>query len=324
VDRKGSAGVLTPAVFGLAALLLTAAAPADKLSRLHPARWLAGEADPVRSLTTTWAECLGPAADVEEAWRVEVGRAAFRTPEVIGGQAARAGLACDSCHQGGRRNAEFYFPHLSGSPGTADVTSAVFSSHRDDGIDNPRPIPDLSAPKPTLKISQDPASADLERFIRGLVTEEFDGAPPPPAVLAGLAAYVRRLSPEACPTPQRIALRVADQVEDARRAVRASQGALMRDDPATAVLMILGARWRLGLIHERYDAPAQAAERAALEAADLDLAAAEAAARAGDPRTGERLSLWLARSLAWGGQLARAEPDSLYAPARIAAVAGSP
>jgi hypothetical protein len=321
VDRARAASVLKPrlwvAIAGL--VLIGAAAP---LAVLHPARWLTPGSDPVGPLTTTFAECARPPADPQGAWLFEVGRAAFRTPELLGGQAARAGLACESCHQAGRRNPDFFFPHLSGAPGTADVTTALFSSHRDDGIDNPKPIPDLSGPKASLKVSQDPASDALSRFIHGQITEEFDGAEPPPAVLAGLATYVRSLDPGACPTPARTPLRVADQVEDARRAVRAALGALEHHDAPTAVLMIEGARWRLGLIDERYSASDLADARGALRTADLDLAAAVAAVRAGDPHAAARLDLWLARSIAWAPGLEREEPRSLYNPARLAAAAG--
>jgi hypothetical protein len=320
VDRARAARILrTLCGAALGFVLVGATGP---LAVLHPARWLAPGTDPVRPLTTTFAECARAPADPQGAWLFEVGRAAFRTPELLGGQAARAGIACESCHQAGRRNPDFFFPHLSGAPGTADVTTALFSSHRDDGIDNPKVIPDLSAPKASLKVPQDLASGALPKFIHGQITEEFDGAEPPPAVLAGLATYVRSLDPAACPTPARTVLRVSDQVEDARRAMRAALGALDRHDAPTAVLMIEGARWRLGLIDERYAAPDLADARDALRSADLDLAAALGAVRDGDPHAAVRLDLWLARSIAWAPRLEREEPRSLYDPARLAAVAG--
>lgn len=317
MDRKGAAGLLITAVCAL----LLAGAGAAGLTRLHPARWLAPGADPAMALGSSFAECLTPPKGAEAAYSVELGRTAFRTPMLLGGQAARAGLACESCHQGGRRNPDFFFPGLSGAPGTADVTSALFSSHRDDGIDNPRPIPDLSGPKTALKVSQDPASPVLERFIHGQITEEFDGAEPPPAVLGGLAAYVRSLAPGACPTPARRPVRARDYVEEARRAVRAAVAALDHHDPAAAALMVEGARWRLGLIHERYDDPASADARAELTAADLDLAAALAAIRAGDPKAGERLGVWLARSAGWAAILLREEHRSLFDTGRLAEAA---
>ena len=83
------------------------------------------------------------------------------------------------------------------------MTDSLFSSHRGDGIDNPKPIPDLSGPKAALKIDQAGEGRALEGFIHGLVTQEFDGPEPTPAVLDGLAAYVRALSPDACPAAPR-------------------------------------------------------------------------------------------------------------------------
>ena len=170
-----------------------------RLFPIRAARWIAPGADKARLLSEKPSECLAKAQTPELAYQVEIGRAAFNTPLLLGGQASRAGLQCESCHRGGRTNPQFFFPHVSGKPGTADVTTSVFSSHRGDGIDNPKPIPDLSGPRALLKVSRDPKKPDLRNFIHGLVTQEFDGAEPPPAVMDGLAAYVRSLTPEACP-----------------------------------------------------------------------------------------------------------------------------
>lgn len=323
MDRERAAGVLTAAIGAiLSAFLLGGAAPAG-LAGLHPARWLAAGTDPLHALATTFTECLAAPSDTDEAYLVEVGRAAFRTPTVLGGQAARAGISCESCHQAGRRNPDFFFPHLSGAPGTADVTSAVFSSHRDDGIDNPKPIPDLSSRKSSLKISQNRRDGALEAFIHGLVTQEFDGAEPPPAVLAGLATYIRALKPEACPAMTREPVRVADQIEEARRAVRTAIAARARGDTATTILMIDTARWRLGLINERFQAADAGDARVALAIADLDLAAEQHGVRQGDGKIGPSLDLWLARSVALGALLHGQEPHSLYDLRRLAVAAHS-
>ena len=92
------------------------------------------------------------------------------------------------------------------------------SSHRGDGIFNPKPIPDLAGDPAKLKVSRDPGKDDLKRFIHGLITQEFDGPEPPPAVLEGLAAYVRSLSPPACKgqksTPIRLASNLLTTAQD--------------------------------------------------------------------------------------------------------------
>jgi len=310
VDRKGAAvlGVLA------AAVLLAAASP--DLRAIHAARWLAPGADGPRALGTIATECLARPADAEAAYWVEVGRAAFKTPLLLGGQAARAGLACDSCHQSGRNNPDFFFPGVSGAPGTA-TRAALLSSHPADGIDHPKPIPNLSGPKSGLKVNQDVRAASLEPFVHGLVTEEFDGAEPPRAVIKGLAAYVRALSPEACPTAAREPLTAAVYIDNSRRAVRASLGALDRGDAETAAFLAGAARTPLGLVYERYDQPNADDARAALHAADLELAAAAQAIRDHDSRARERLIAWLAESRAWARTLEREEPASLFNPARL-------
>jgi len=311
LDRKGAA------VLGvsLAAAALVAASAPD-LSAIHAARWLAPGADRVRALSTIWSECLTRPQTPEAAYWVEVGRAAFRTPLLLGGQAARAGLSCDSCHQDGRNNPDFLFPGVSGAPGTA-TRAALLSSHPADGIDHPKLIPDLSGPKASLKQDQGPASGVLEPFVHGLVTEEFDGAEPPAAVIKGLGAYVRALSPAACPSHTRQPLTAELYLDNSRRAANAAVGALDRKDWDTAAFLAEAARSPLGLIYERFDQPSADAARAALHASDLELAADADAIRAHDPRSRERLIAWLAESRAWAQIIAREEPGSLFNPKRL-------
>jgi hypothetical protein len=310
VDRKGAA------VLGLLAAAAVLGAAGPDLSVIHAARWLAPGADRARALGSISTECLKPPTDADAVYWVEVGRAAFRSPLLLGGQAARAGLACDSCHQNGRNNPDFFFPGVSGAPGTA-TRAALLSSHPADGIDHPKPIPNLSGPKASLKQNQDPAAAALEPFIHGLVTGEFDGAEPPPAVIKGLAAYVRALSPDACPDRTREPLTAAVYIDNSRRAARASLAALGRGDTDTAAFLAEAARSPLGLIYERYDQPGADAARAALHAADLELAAAAEAIRDHDPRARDRLIAWLAESDRWAKVVEQDEPGSLFNPRRL-------
>ena len=299
---------------------MAVAAMAASNTPLRAMRWLAPGADPIRTLGRTPAECLTPANSGDAAYAIEVGRAAFRSPLLLGGQAARAGLSCESCHRNGRGNPDFQFPGVSGAPGTADVTSSLFSSHRGDGIANPVPIPDLSGSPARLKVSRGPDGRALERFIHGLTTEEFDGPAPPPAVMAGLAAYVRALTPAACPAKAMRPLSVADYVSDARRAVRAAQSALEKGDARTAVVMVGAARMRLGLIDERYASPDLARQRIAVRAADRELADDLELIRNADPSAGASLTAWLSRSEGWAQSLRAAEGRSLFDHRRLAAL----
>jgi hypothetical protein len=307
--RRARSGALAASALALAGLAFAA-----EPSRLREERWLAARADRAAALTREPAECLALPRDPAARQSVEIGRAAFRSPLLLGGQAARAGLACESCHRGGRGNPDFHLPGLSGEPGTADVTSSLLSSHRFNGVDDPRPIPDLAGPRTAL--SQVGDADRLRRFIHGLIVEEFDGPEPPPAVLDGLTAYVQALSPEACPARATRAVTVVARLDDARRAVAAASRAAGADR-ATALVLLNAARAELGRIAERYPGPELTAARARLRAADLELAAALTAIRDGEPAE-TRLAAWLARSQEWGATLASDEPRSLFNPERLA------
>jgi hypothetical protein len=322
LDRPRRRPGLLIAAAALATLAVALGAAGPAAPPLRAMRWLAPGADAARILTRQPTECFRPPADPERAYSAELGRAAFRTPLLLGGQAARAGVACETCHRNGRTNSDFDFPGLSGAPGTADVTSSLFSSHRGDGVDNPRPIPDLGGPKSVLRISQDPASPALETFIHGLVTQEFDGAEPPPAVLKGLADYVRAMDPAACAGRGEDAVSSGATLAEARRAVRAALSALKRGDGPAAGVMVEAARSQLGLAAERFGGPTLAVDARALAASSEQLRVALDLVRAGRAGEGaQRLVTWLVDSEAVGGQLRRDEPLSLYNPARLKALA---
>ena len=307
-----------PGALIAAAAACLAAAPTASPPPLRAMRWLAAGADAAAVMTRRPLECLSAPADPDEAWRVEVGRAAFRDPLILGGQAARSGLTCESCHTNGRTNPTFAFPGISGPPGTADVTNFLFTAHRGSRTGKPVPIPDLGGPKSRLKVSQARSSRALEDFVDGLMTQEFDGPPPPAAVVDALAAYVRALGTGACPPGAGESVRAGRGIEDARRAVRAASEAIARGEAATAVVMLQSARAALGMLAERYPGPRLAADREGVIAADLDLAVLIAAVRATVADAPQRLSTWLARSHDWAAPLLRDEPHSLYDRATLA------
>ena len=309
--RSASVGLALWAAAGALALAAEADAP------IRAMRWAARTVDPVATFERAPTECLETPADPAEALKVEVGRAAFRTPILLGGQAARAGVACETCHKAGRSNPDFLFPGVSGAPGTADVTDSLFSTHRGDDVMDPKPIPDLSGPKGRLKIAQDPAAHRLEPFIHGLITEEFDGPEPPKAVLEGVAEYVRHLGPAACPAASTEAVTPGYFMADARRALAAAEGEIAAGDAPAAIVMIASARTRLGLIDERYPGPQFAGLRAELRAADQRLADAQAALRERRTDVAAALRRWVADSQPLEARLAAAAGASLFDPARL-------
>ena len=247
-----------------AALLVAAAAPAA--ISIRELRWLAAGV-PVERLDRLPDECLALPKDPAERRSAEIGRIMFRAPLLLGGQAARVGLSCASCHRNGRGNPDFHFPGISAAAGTADVTASLLSSHRGDGKFNPKPIPDLAGDPAKRVVSRDPAKSDLERFIDGLITQEFDGPEPPPAVLRGVAAYVRAIDAKNCGSGhvQLSAQHLLAEVDSALRLARNER------DGATARALIGAARSNLGRIHERFQLPGLEGDRALLAAADGEL-----------------------------------------------------
>jgi hypothetical protein len=327
MDSKTTSGVLELAAAVSAGLVFVAVSvvctfSADVDPPIRALHWVAKGADPVHAVATQPTECLNLPDDPARRLKVEVGRAAFRTPVLLGGQAARASLACETCHRDGRANPDFQFPGVSGAPGTADVTDALFSSHRGDMVDDPKPIPDLSGPKARLTVDQNREHRALETFIHGLITEEFDGPEPAPAVLDGLAAYVRALDPSACPGEPQEAVDAHLLMSDARRAIAAARGEIALGDRPTAVLMLAAARARLGLVDERLEGGADFASlRARLRAASAELAQAQETLRQGADPPDQLFDGWLARSRPLETALVAAEPASLFDPDRLRAAA---
>ena len=217
-----------------------------------------------KTLSSQPTSCLAKGPDAAQ---VQYGRALFNTPSLLGGQAAKAGLNCNSCHISGRDNPHFVLPQLSGVPGTADVSSSFFSSARGNGKLDPVKIPDLAMPG---KISRDPSSDTLERFIRNLVVEEFSGHEPSKTTLSALAAYVRAI--RNCEAgPEREPHRLEDQLTLISASVDGAANMAKAGESSTANLLIAAARHQLGLIYERYGARGLKREQAMLLKSSIDL-----------------------------------------------------
>lgn len=243
------------------------------------------------------ATCLDPAAPIAE---VTIGRALFTAPNLLGGQAERASISCASCHANGRRNPSFFLAGISAEPGSADVSSSFFSLARANGKFDPRQIPDLAQPG---KVSRDSASGALEAFIRGLIVEEFSGREPTGRELAGLATYVRAI--RACPDKGTEPLTLANDLELVQTSISAASVLAERGDLQGAAVAAKGARYRLGLISERFAGQQNSGLQASLSDASRKLAA--------QPLHAKALSAWLSafdRDLV--PKLKRAERRSLY------------
>lgn len=231
----------------LAALAFFLAAPAAaQTAPVSEAAWLSPEADLVSFLTTAPAECLALPEEKEARYSVDIGRVAFRSPFLLGGQAARGRLSCSACHVNGRGNSDFYVEGLSSAPGTADVTSSIFSTVRDDGSLNARPIPDL-----TDRAARAEDAHGVGAFITSAIVDEFQGKQPPRRVLDGLVAYVSSLKSTAC-DDEVVQLTPRRDMRHVRRALAVADTALRRGDQSVAEFALLSAQGELGRIAERY------------------------------------------------------------------------
>lgn len=276
--------------------MLLAAAPAGHDERLTALTWTAhGKEREV--LLQQPATCLDPSAPIAE---VTIGRALFTAPNLLGGQAERASISCASCHANGRRNPSFFLAGISAEPGSADVSSSFFSLARANGKFDPRQIPDLAQPG---KVSRDQNSGALETFIRGLIVMEFSGREPTSGELAGLATYVRAI--RACPARGYEPFTLATDLELVQTSITAASMLAERGDFQGAAVAAKGARYRLGLISERFAGRQNGGLQAGLSDASRKLAA--------QPLQAKTLSDWLRafdRDLV--PKLKKAERGSLY------------
>ena len=290
--------------------LLAASASVPDLP-IKEARWLAPD-QLFEGLTRHPAECFATPKSNNERRSAMIGRAAFRAPLLLGGQAARAGLSCASCHRNGRGNPHFTFPSLSGHPGTADVTSSLMSKTRGDATFNPKVIPDLVASK--FAVSRDPDKGELKAFIRGLIVEEFDGEEPPPAVLDGLTAYVRALSPGACKSRGLVGITLDGLLADVDSAVRLAENSWSNGDPDTALVLVGAARSMLGSVDERFQLPGLEPSRTALRSADNQLRALRLAMAYNVPSVAVGFRAWDRDWPARKVALRKQESRSLFSP----------
>ena len=300
MDRgQGQARLLIAVGF----LLLTGAAERRQLP-IRESRWLETP-DLVSDLTQQPAECLAWPNDPRQRQAVAVGRARFRSPLLLGGQAARAGLSCASCHRNGRTNPHFHFPGISGDPGTADVTASLMSEKRGDHIFNPKPIPDLAGDPKKLKVKGTPR---LHGFIHGLIAEEFSGPEPSAAALNSVAAYVSALSPAACQDPASAPITLNSKLAEVDSAVALAEEAYASGDAATGRDLLSAARSTLGAIDERFQLPSLEGSRQQLKDASAELFSLQQKQRPA------LWAMWMRDWLRYKRALRSAEPRSLYNP----------
>ena len=207
--------------------------------------WIHPDTDVVSALSEEPRECLPPTADTQST----LGRLAFRSPFLLGGQAARRGLTCQACHGQGQVNSHFFVVGLSDSPGTADVTSFHFSDVLGDEVFNPVPIPSLS--DDVEGVDYTPETKALEAFVRRLITKEFTGPEPTPEVEAALLTYLRALDDKNCAAPT---IKGRDNLDYKLKIISDSLEAIPKQNLSMEShnFMLAALRIELGRLHNRF------------------------------------------------------------------------
>ena len=187
------AGAATPKAPAPAAPPGPPAAPAAPAAQ--PARPLLPERLPARYLRTLAHDPGGydPTRSDGVVIDLLLGDLLFHSPHILGAEARRLGLSCHVCHPNGTTNATLMIEGVSDRAGNVDLTTAHFRAGADNRIADAVNTPSLRGARFTSPYGRDGRTASLSEFVRDVVTNEFGGAPLPPAQLSALVHYVQDL-----------------------------------------------------------------------------------------------------------------------------------
>jgi len=159
---------------------------------LSVSRWAQAGSVSMLTLTNEPAEYLRIITRGGKAsYLVSLGRLAFRSPLILGGNARRLGLSCNICHPGGAVNTKFFFQTVSDHPGNIDVSHQLWSPTGDDGFANSINIPSLRGIRRTAPYGRDGRTSSLTEFTRNVIVNEFSGREPDRLITEALVAYQR-------------------------------------------------------------------------------------------------------------------------------------
>jgi hypothetical protein len=302
----------------LVAVLPSLAAQAQSL--VGALEWLPPGSLSVESLTRHPQEQLG--GGEKQSFYVDLGRLAFRSPDVLGGTARKAGLSCQACHANGFATTAFFIPGLSDKPGSIDVSHAFWNLRGEDGIDNPLEIPSLRGVKTKDRFGQDRRTASLRDFTRRVIVTEFSGAEPDALLLDALIAYQEKLQPAAV-VYEAVGLR--QDLADLTRYLDALRVPLAEEEPTLAERMTVMIRGQIGFIHERFADDGLRGSRRLLEEWSRQLARIALQAERGDWVQARTALADLRQAVATPPAVLAADlPRSLYEPERLKAWLSKP
>jgi cytochrome c peroxidase len=128
--------------------------------------------------------------DESETVLIALGDMAFDSPLVFGEPARSFGISCNTCHNKGVTNPQFFVPGLSARPGGLDVSNSFFAPHASNGHFDPLDIPDLRGIRFTAPYGRNGRFDSLREFTRNVIVNEFNGPEPTPVLLDAMVAYM--------------------------------------------------------------------------------------------------------------------------------------
>lgn len=121
---------------------------------------------------------------------IALGDMAFDSAFVFGEPARSINLTCNTCHNKGVTNPQFFIPGLSDRPGSVDVSSSYFAPHANNGHFDAIDIPDLRGIRYTAPYGRNGRFPSLREFVRNGIMHEFNGAEPDPLIVDAMLAYM--------------------------------------------------------------------------------------------------------------------------------------
>jgi hypothetical protein len=194
---RQSCGLLAKTNLCLVVFFIASVAAAKENRRPLELAWISTTGAQLAALTEQAVECVKPIDN----YQFNLGRLAFNSPRLLGGQAGRMGLSCASCHPAGRANNAFFVSQISDSPGRADISHHFLSSQGGDQIFNPKNIPDLAAVE-SLRF-QNRNDEKFDQLLIRLIEVEFDGQTPNEEVFAALKLYLASNDVTECSDPKK-------------------------------------------------------------------------------------------------------------------------
>jgi cytochrome c peroxidase len=147
-------------------------------------------------------QILGMAArgvDEGETNLIALGDMAFDSTYIFGDPARSLGITCNTCHNKGVTNPNFFIPGLSARPGGMDVSGSHFASYANNGLFDHVDTPDLRGIRFTAPYGRNGRTASLREFVRNVIVLEFNGDEPDPLLVDAMVAYMNEF--EFLPNP---------------------------------------------------------------------------------------------------------------------------